>query len=364
MFTTNESGEILLVESKAPAIKKTRAFKKKEKEPTFVPSFFSDDYFNFLISDNGAGEGNISTTPHLLLKWKSVEYLPMYSLGIKIPNNLPIYEYRTLKTYLSTNPNVWDTIRIGKLLKEYSPTGFKYFKSLWEKRNYRLLSFFTESYASPAVEMSFKVRMKEIVDRQFKSLLSSNPDVSIHIPNGSYKMGTPRLMGKFKYHNEWRWTNIKQQSTRYNNHPMYLSNLGFIARQSAWNNMNGFGSNLSLYPIKPLACVLFKAEHYQLIKAYILANEPIPTELLQLWVDKSLHDASDTTETIRTSFIRQILNPYKKLGIEIIVKDDLSNELFNKPEKKKFRTQIEQIDWTNSILKEFTESEKIKLRIS
>lgn len=360
MFETNEQGEIILTGE--PVKEKKSRKKKKEKEPTFLPPFFNEDFFNFLISDNGAGDASVSTTPHLLLKWKNEEYLPLYSLKIKIPTNLPYYEYNTIKTHLGSNLDIWDHLRISKRLKAEMPTyGFPFFKKLWETRNYRLLSFFHEGFVSQSIEMDFKTRMKEMIRKQFDTLMNQKPDVSIHVPTGVYRSGTPRMVQKFKWQNEWRWTQVKQQNVAWNNQPMYLTNLGFLARQSEWNNSRGI--QIGLMPIKPLVCIVFKKEYYDLIKAYILANEPIPTELLEFWVDKSLEDA-DSIYNIRASYIRQIRNPYKKLGLEPIIKEGLVDLLFHRPELKKFRTAIEQLNWVDSILEKFTIEEKKKQGIS
>lgn len=364
MFTTNEAGEIVLVETPTPA-KKTRK-QKKVKEPLFVPPFFSEEYFKFLLTSNGSGEGSISTNQHSLLKWKNEEYLPLYSIGMKVPNSIPYYEYITIQSNILANrPEILNNtaIRLIRNINNHMPVhGHRFFKNLWLTKNYRFLTFFNDGYISPSIELNFKVRMKEILENQTKQLLESPADLTIHIPNGIIGQGTPRLMSKFKYQNEWRWTQVKSQGVSWDMQPVYLSNLGFIARQDDYSGRNGVV--LGMRPIKPLVCIVFKKEYFELIKHYIIANEPIPGEILEIWVDKTLDDATSTQHNIRASYIRQIKNPYKKFGVETIVKDSLVDELYHRPELKKFRTFIEQQDWVDSILKEFTAIEKKNLKIS
>ena len=364
MFETNEAGEIVLVEEVKPA-KKTRK-QKKEKEQLFVPPFFSEDYFKFLMTNNGGGEGQIPTTQHSLLRWKNEEYLPLYSIGMKVPNQVPYYEYITINNNLTANnPGVLDNVnvRLIRNIKNHMPVhGHKFFKNLWLNKHYKFLTFFNDGYISPSIELDFKKRMKELLEIQDKQFLDKQPDVTIQVPNGSYGQGTPRLMSKFKHQNEWRWTMVKQQGVPWDQHPVYLSNLGFIGKQSDYAGREG--GVLGMRPIKPLVCIVFKKEYFELIKHYIIANQPIPGELLEIWVDKSLDDVNSTQHNIRASYIRQIKNPYKKFGVETIVKDSLVDELYHRPELRKFRTFIEQQDWVDNILQEFTVEEKKMLRIS
>lgn len=357
------------IELKAP-VKKTRKQKKeKEKEPTFLPPFFSKEYFDYLIGDQGlpASDTN-SFSPHLILKWKNEEYLPLYSLNLDLPNAIPFYEYRNLAVYAETNPSIWEQIRIGKIMKEKGKDKLlKYFKYIWNTKNYRLLSFFGEHFLALDEKASdFKEKLKALMETPINLRVNnSSPNLGIQIPEGGYRQGTPRLINKFKFDNKWRWTQIKQTGANWMTTPMYLTNLGFIARQSfGQNEYPGNSRNLGLRPVKPLVCIVFKKEYFSVIKAYILANEPIPTEYLQLWVDKSLEDPADTSQNIKSSYVRQIRNPYKKLGVEIVIKDSLVDELYSRPELKRFRTHQEQINWIDNILQNFTIKEKERYRIS
>lgn len=364
MFETNEAGEIVLVEDNKPA-KKTRK-QKKEKEQLFVPPFFSEEYFKFLLSINGVGDNQLGVSEHSLLKWKNQEYLPLYSIGLKVPNQIPFYEFSSISNHLA-NGNVGildnDNMRLVKNLKAKQPVhGHRFFKNLWMNKKYKFLTFYNNEYISSSVELDFKRKTREIIEKQDKIFLERPASLQIYVPNGTVGQGTPRLMNKFKYQNEWRWTQVKQQGVGWDRHPVYLSNLGFIAKQDDWSGRDG--TVIGMRPIKPLVCTVFRKEYLDLIKHYIIANEPIPGELLQIWVDKSLDDIGSNQHNIRASYIRQIKNPYKKFGVETIVKDSLVDELFLRPELKKFRTFIEQENWVNNILEEFTKEEKNRLLIS
>lgn len=364
MFETNEQGELLLALENATAPKKKATRKKKEEEPKFLPPFFSEDYFKHIISPNGLGGGGLSTTPHLILKWKNEEYLPLYSLGIKLPLGVPYYEYKTLIERYEGNPGILEQIRIGKFLKQNKyDNAFNYFKKLWDTKNYKLLCFFWEKLNTLDNETDFKAKMGKKLNDIFKGMLETPPNTSIQTPQNNYLMGMPRITARFKYENEWRWTQVRQQGASWNEMPMYLTNMGFLGKQVSPYSAQFAGVASGLLPIKPLACIVFKKENYDLLKAYVLANEPIPADLLEFWADQSIEDPNSSISIAR-SYVKSIRNPYKKLGLNIVVKEDLTAELFSRPELPRFRTHMDKINWIDNILENYTIEEKKKLRIA
>lgn len=87
----------------------------------------------------------------------------------------------------------------------------------------------------------------------------------------------------------------------------------------------------------PLATLVFKREHFQLIKAHWLNNLPLEASMFELWVDKSL-DAEDSPHPLRTQYVRSIRNPLIKMGVSVVVKDNLRAECFQTMDVPKFKT--------------------------
>lgn len=353
MFTTNEIGEIVLVESEVTE-KKKKAKSKKEEKPSFLPPFFSEDFFNFLISNDSFIIEYREQIKNLIMNWNNEEYLPLYSLDINLGFPVPIIEYRNINSRFGFD-QPWDesinNYRFTRNLKNHSEEEYKFFQKIWKEKNFFLLSLL-DSNIFASSQASAKNIKEYFIKKTERLLVSKPPNLEIAISRIGHAVGIKRIIDKFKYDNSWKTGEIRSTNKTF----QYVINFGFLGQHDSFEVPK-------LRKIVPLVCMVFKKENLELLRHYIVTNSPIPSELLELWVDKSIED-TENKNPIHNSYVRQIRNYYKKLGVELVVKDNLLTELYDVYSIKKFKSYNEELAFINDILEKFTEQKRKELGIS
>ena len=365
-FQIDKEGEVVITSPvRAPRSKK----KETKEEVKEFPAYYNEENWKFFLSKEGAVDGYQSTIPSIFNTWGNEEYLPLYSIGMPFASDVPVHEYRQIEN-LSNHESI-SLLRTPKLLHTKMPNnGLKFFLKMWNDKNYQFLMNFNDSFINPLYDGDFKHYMKQAWSSFFNQRLAYKGSTTISVPVQGNGFGVPRLVNKFKYHNDWRLTQIKQTGVSYAHQPTYLTNLGFIGRIDTSN----YQIPMQMKAIQPLVCIVFKKEYYDLIKMYFVSNQSIPQGLLEMWVDKSIEEVlpgdpntgaiTPPIHNIQSSYIRQIKKVYAKYGLEANIKENLGSLIIRKPEIRKFRTFNEQEQWINNILEEFTIDMKKQLRIA
>lgn len=113
----------------------------------------------------------------------------------------------------------------------------------------------------------------------------------------------------------------------------------------------------------PLVVLVSSAEDKELVRASWFMEEPLDAQRFQLWVDKSLDDAS-SKHPLRTQYIRSIRNPLAKKGVQIVIKDNLYEEVFASMHSPVYKTLKEEKEFAEKTTKEIMDKLRKTHRIS
>lgn len=344
-----ENNELVLIEDDTTV--------KKKEEPNSMALFFSEDYWKFIVSKptrEQPEQGKLA--PYFGLKYCNQRYFPFYTIGFQLSESFPHV------TYMGKYPlekNIIEGTSLARSLSGYSKLK-RFWLNMVEQKSYNLLTLFVTSLMNSNVEDNFSSKIRQHYNQCFYYFINAPAIVSLKLPDSGYPsdMGISRLIGKVKFENLWKLTNVPNNTAlNYLAPTAYLTNLYFCGLYLRSSQMGTDDA------VKPLFCMVFKKEYLQVLRASLISNQPIPSEWLELWVDKSLEDP-ESTINIKAAYVRQIRNPLKKMGILIVIKDDLCSELFEHAEPKKFSTFSEQLTWVNDLLQRMTIQEKQHLGIS
>lgn len=98
---------------------------------------------------------------------------------------------------------------------------------------------------------------------------------------------------------------------------------------AAVNTEKGRSSSSSCelsYRMKVIMSLMVAKGYESQVLVNATIGSPVDTELLQLWVDKSLHEGS---HRLSEAYNRMVLSPLTKGGIKTVVFDDLHNAMYN-----------------------------------
>lgn len=319
--------------------------KAQPKETLSQPFKFADfdeliNHGQQLIASNGYSDG-VSK----LLRWTNKTYVPAYSLGNIIGadrlNTLvttgtnsqtmlshPYYISRltdisTIKTY----DNMWKNKSRGAIMLAllYGQNHLEHTITKYE----RVFGYYYDNFVnnrqfllSPTLPAYYTGTGAASLVRRF--MLGEGADGARIV---SKKITTGDFANVTYFANRYFLGYLKPYST---NPTLRTFNNGFVGSNTEMTN--------SVYP---LVTLVMKRTDVGVVRAQWLGEELSDASMFELWVDKSL-DAEDSQHPIRTSYVRSIRNPLAKLGIKVVIKDDLYKECFAHMEIPKFKTLKEE----------------------
>lgn len=234
-----------------------------------------------------------------------------------------------------------------------APGMSKFLTALWKAKKYQhfMLASELRLLDTGITTEEMTERLKKVWDKT----MAIEPDVSLYFPmNNSCKgglntikcmtLGTHFGIGAItsKTVRTGPWARPKYLFGRY-----FLSYLQPLESTQVFQH-GGPAYETTASPVA-LASLMFKVEHLNLIRGYMLNNKEIPAELLEMWVDKSLI-AIDTPHPVRLQFNKLVRKPMEEAGIAIKEVDNLDALMFRRMSVPKFKSIKMQNDWKDSLI--------------
>lgn len=262
------------------------------------------------------------------------DYHPLYSIDVA---PYPAFPARQLLT----NDLVIDEFERAYGGGDWRGSGgyVKFIKACLDKKYYHLILL--SNFESDSVNFPSKYRFKEVMTCRLTSRIISQNYYTHFRKNIISRSGASLtdIFDKIRLMNDWSLTTTRRNKGESNT---YLTNLLFLGELS--------NEQQSVKSMKVLLCGMVKSTHIALARSYVLAGIPMPSSILELWIDESLEA---TGSRLKPLYRNNIKTKLQESGVQIRVFPDLSKELLHKPEFS-FSTLEEQRTWISDILKEYS----------
>lgn len=272
------------------------------------------------------------------MKISNEEYTPFYSLGFTPPTNLPVSRILT-EDY---EPDLFDSLYGIEVTS--SPTYLKFLKECIDKKYYGLLFL-----CAPTGEIGN--RLLSLLRSSFDSLVSRPFNVQfttnmVHIGNSPLQ----DIFDRSRLLNRWAtsWYKFRKLDAK-----TYLSNIYFLAEMPG--KVSGVVS-----ATKVLFTVMVKRADLPVIRAHFATNTPIPSSLLELWIDNSVEDVGSN---IKPYFRKYIKAKFQAAGVSMKYFDNLNGEIISTHKMPVLNTIRDRVEWEQSKLEEWYECVEGKLII-
>lgn len=259
-------------------------------------------------------------------------HIPFFALGLLPRQTLP----KSLLTgEFSTDP--FDAI-YGSDGYLGSPDYTRFLKNCLEKEYYSvlLLSDPSMDYVETGNELV------ETLRRRAYALITSDRTnhggISRYVHNSGVK-SMARVYDSVKMLNTWLM-HAHKVGVEYSS---YLTNMYFMAE------MGGKRTHASS-DMKILFCVMVKKENILLVRGHFVSNTPIPSSLLELWVDSSLEAQGNK---MKPHFRKYIKSKSEAAGISIKYFDTLNDEILHTMKHQSFVSLEDSRKWTQEKLQEY-----------
>ncbi len=310
------------------------------------------------------------SNPATLLKWKLRAFYPAYSLGELIGARLNEF------VNMTTPPSALGigSERINHYIASLrNPETAQIYKDLWQGDH----KFHVMWARQCGINNGYTTQREwgQTFDTLFDYFVNNNATPNAWLPNYvSSNRGAAGLIRRF-FHGEGTETAMIESKTTKTGEfaqPIYSASrytLIYLQKHSPNAAAREFTAqwvrtNIELdYSPIPLAVLVFRLDQAHVIRAHWLNNLPLEASMFQLWVDKSL-DAEDSPHPLRTQYVRSIRNPLRKLGVEVVVKDDLRTECFNSMDVPKFKTIKDEKLFVGTKVEEILNEERRRLGVT
>lgn len=239
-----------------------------------------------------------------------------------------------------------------------------YLRYLWSKGLYSHFMMACEIRASnTAITVA---QLKEVLRQRYDIEVMSPVNTMIRLPDNSSCTGALNVIKCAKMGTHFGLGNIHSKLIRTGPwaHPKYLFGRYYLAHLvdvagAGHTPFNHGGSvhDTQFVPVT-LMSLMFKIEHINVIRGYMMNNKEIPAELLELWVDESL-DGLDSPHPVRLQFQRNIRKPMVESGVTVRVIKDLDGVMFNRMTPPKFKSIKQQVEWKNELVSGLMDSERM-----
>lgn len=305
---------------------------------------------------NNSINGDIATT----MNYKCITHLPFYCLPMQ--NNSSVSHLAIILNSVDgiTVPNSITSIT-NKEIKEY-------IKGLWEKGEYRLfIEAVNHCHMTREVTLtSLKFMLKD----QWRINMGCSFVPSLRITQHTTCTGVLNIFNRVKAGAYFGTGKVNSKSVKSGpfSRVLYLFGRYFLAYY-----VDVYESGLQVIPQDnvmeskyvpiPLMSLMFKVEYLDLIKGYQLNNKEVPSELLELWVDKSLDDLS-SPHPVRLQYNKLIKKPLIASGVTIKVVDNLDGELYDRNVLPNFKSIKLQKAWSEGLIESVMDSQRVSQYIT
>lgn len=293
------------------------------------------------------------------IQWSDPTYVTLSSIGELYFGMIPSFETAEGAKYPS-----W----VDTYARSLDLTRYKFIKSLWTSKAYGQLARYTNTGTSsrPTIE-HMEAGFETFVnnrnyDRYAVALPSrcTNGTIADVINRMKYGQGLSAICIPSKVVKTGEFATSVYIASRYS--LIYCPRM--VVNRSLQSHLNSFAMSIeSMYALVPLMNVVVKWTDAPVIRASWLTGEGIDPSMLELWVDKSL-ESEDSPHPIRTQYIRAIRNPLAKLGIKIVVKDDLRAEHYSAQVIPKFKLLSEEKEWAAKWVQEALNDDRLSYGIA
>jgi hypothetical protein len=330
--------------------------KKQEEKVPNQPFKFADAD---LLMQNATILANTDTGREqaYMATWKNDKYMPAYSLGEAVGRRLT-YIASDTPTSNGRIPNWIAACRDPEMMKLYT--------DLWNSGNkFHIMMGQVHGLQN---RVATQVEMKQTWEQVFDYFIRNTGIKTPIMPSYVSSNGAAPIIRRFMLGEGCEASTMVSKTVKEGEfkNAVYMASRYFLAYCPKHPNSQPLREFMSQWidnnferdhAVIPLATLVFKSGDSALIKAHWLNNAPMDASMFQLWVDKSL-DAEDSKHPIRTQYVRAIRNPLRKLGIEVVVKEDLYRECFKSMVVPKFKTTKEEREWADGKMEQILNEER------
>lgn len=339
--------------------------KKAEPKQTLNHPFKFADAEQLMEHAGQLANSNYSEGPSTLLAWTHKTYVPAYSLGSIIGGRLNQFTQQGVSSYtMQSHPYFISRCQDVETAKT--------FDHMW--KNGQKNAVFLASVNGVNRLTNTLTEYERVFGLVFDSFIQTGCRMpSPDLPGYFQGVGAAPIVRRFMLGEGVEGTRIVSKKVKTGDFATvnYFANryfLGYLKPYSTNTAVqqfnNGFiGTNLERnHAVFPLVTLVMKREDVSTVRANWLTEQLMDASMFELWVDKSLDD-EDSPHPIRTSYVRSIRNPLAKLGIKVVVKDDLYKECFKGMDVPKFKTLREEKNFIEERTQQILDRERRRLGV-
>ncbi len=332
------------------------AAKKKVKEVTGVYNPF---WTGETIETFGSSSlrGFASRYPVTIMDYSNDTHLPFYVLPKINSRYIDNIHYQLLGSTPESIPRIATSTSSPVKVTDF-------IKGLWESKRYEHFMIAMEARAANAsIALTGLVSS---IKSKWNDTLSQPIDTAVSVSDHTSCTGALNIIKCAKMGSHFGLGKIHSKAIRSGPwaHPQYLFGRYFIAHlvDVAGTGHQAFphggSNNETMFVPVPLMSLMFKIEHINLLRGYMLNNKEVPAELMELWVDEELNKL-DSPHPIRLQYQRNIRKPLEAAGVTVKIVKNLDGMLFNRMAPPKFKSIRQQYEWRSGIVQTIMDSERM-----
>lgn len=266
----------------------------------------------------------------------SSEYCPLYSIGFKA--------YTGCRVPDLINLEVPDTVfdeKYGRQGWKNSPPLINLIKKCIAEGLYNVPLLLTDGDSSTSIEL-----IPAHICTRAKDWVLVTPSV-INIGDTAI-LRSISVEGVFKDVRLLNtWARHPMRKTNKLDRITYITNLMFLASISDNSHIS---NSLAGDTYKPLFCMMVKRSDIRMVKAHFITNTPMPSSLMELWVDSSVEAEGSS---LKPYFRKYIKSKLEVSGVKIQTFDNLGKEIIRKLKMPSFNILKDKEEWLDGMLDSF-----------